>query len=124
MNEWISVKDRLPENDEEVLALLKSGTMDIGWVEPENRHQCSTKNKEFITRSVDGIVTHWMSLPEPPKPEGLFIWENNCLAYIDSDGEWLGRYDFGELHQLPQDFIDWLNTLPRISLEKGAKWTS
>ena len=59
MDKWISAKDRLPEEDVRVLVYLKS-----------------TRNYTKIDtdRLLDGIwvrwgrdVTHWMSLPEPPK---------------------------------------------------------
>lgn len=57
-NEWISVGERLPENDGKYLV-------------------CTQGRKVFIARFYDGVfccfsdesrvVTHWMELPEPPK---------------------------------------------------------
>ena len=55
MSEWISVKDRLPE---EGLANIKCG----GWCWWEG-YDCD--NDEEIR--VD--VTHWMMLPDPPKED-------------------------------------------------------
>ncbi len=62
---WISVKDRLPENNlARVLVFLKDDefTKPIGF------------NKIDTDRCIDGkwvrwgkYVTHWMPLPEPPK---------------------------------------------------------
>lgn len=52
MQEWISVKDRLPvKNGEHILVCY-----DDGWV-------CDQYTP------VDGGVTHWMPLPQPPKGE-------------------------------------------------------
>lgn len=62
--EWISVKDRLPEENVVVLICVDngqykevkvSGLTGFGWVLFDKN-----KNKE---------VTHWMPLPEPPKEE-------------------------------------------------------
>ena len=55
--QWISVKDRLPENSNIVLVcvdnIVPEGYVQIGWMLGEffeNKH-----------------VTHWMPLPEPPE---------------------------------------------------------
>lgn len=56
MNEWISVKDKLPEKGECILAyngLIVSQCYYIG---------------DGIFTVICG-VTHWMPLPEPPKDE-------------------------------------------------------
>lgn len=37
-NPWISVKDRMPEQDQ-----------------------------KYVARCINGIITHWMPLPEPPE---------------------------------------------------------
>lgn len=74
MSEWISVKDRLPENNKVVLVYVHDTTI------------CGTHR--FMTGSCDkgfwflGVhldclsfphneynVTHWMPLPDPPKEE-------------------------------------------------------
>lgn len=67
VQEWISVKDRLPENGGYVVCIAKrnpfSRFMQMvarieknGWVNP-------------ITEQYISEVTHWMPLPEPPKGE-------------------------------------------------------
>ena len=64
VQEWISVKDGLPENGKEsVLIALRWGEVDIGWCED------SRWDSEFVNEYEDGEVTHWMPLPQPPKGE-------------------------------------------------------
>lgn len=67
-DEWISVEDRLPDNENErVLVFLKDAdfTKPIGF------------NKIDTDRYIDGkwvrwgrYVTHWMPLPDAPKMKG------------------------------------------------------
>ena len=64
VQEWISVKERLPESEKEsVLIALRWGGVDIGWCE-DGRWR-----SEFVNEYEDGEVTHWMPLPEPPEEE-------------------------------------------------------
>ena len=58
MSEWISVKNRLPQEEQYVL------------------YYCVNYNKvdktqyyyeRFLAESVGTHITHWMPLPEPPK---------------------------------------------------------
>ena len=64
VQEWISVKERLPESGKEaVMIALRWGEVDIGWCE-EGRW-----GSEFVNEYDDGEVTHWMPLPQPPKGE-------------------------------------------------------
>ena len=61
VQEWISVKDRLPEEEARVLVYLDS-----------NRNYTKTDtdrliNSKWVRWGRD--VTHWMPLPEPPKGE-------------------------------------------------------
>ena len=62
VQEWISVKDRLPEDQEEVLVCTRSKNgirnIDKGYMAIDR----------FIHRGC-AEVTHWMPLPEPPKGE-------------------------------------------------------
>ena len=67
MSEWISVKDRLPESQADVLVVAfwheRWQTM-MGW------HSDMGKKWRVITPHGErepGGVTHWMSLPDPPK---------------------------------------------------------
>ena len=58
VQEWISVKDRLPEDEVQVLACTKHG-------KPFPAH-CKY-GKWRVPDSV--TITHWMPLPQPPKGE-------------------------------------------------------
>ncbi len=66
---WIPVTERLPESYKLVLAVCKSGKIfvgeyvDLGW-----RTLWRIKTARDSTKEITRIVTHWMPLPEPPKP--------------------------------------------------------
>lgn len=65
MSEWISVDERLPINDQNVLVLFKRyADHDILCA------QFTVFNNRFTSRGYYGApimnVTHWMPLPEPP----------------------------------------------------------
>ena len=49
LNEWISVKDQLPEHDVKVLVITNAGFISFDFLPFEN------------------YITHWQTLPEPPK---------------------------------------------------------
>ena len=57
MGEWISVKDKLPEQYTDVIVLYDFGRVGVNWTNKEN---------EFIDHP-DCKVTHWMPLPTPPE---------------------------------------------------------
>lgn len=59
MTEWISVKDRLPDNFKRVLVYDQEWGIRIDTI--------SIKPFEEFTHY--GYVTHWMPLPESPKQE-------------------------------------------------------
>jgi len=76
MNEWISVKDKLPEPKEYVLLWLPSvgtGCTAIGCrdtpIGTKNSDYYADSNTDWYARQYryrDYEVTHWMPLPEPP----------------------------------------------------------
>ena len=63
MSEWISVKDRLPKIDEEVLVCFTDGfnqiKFGVAW----------TISIDGWSGYFGGNITHWMPLPEPPEVE-------------------------------------------------------
>lgn len=71
MQEWISVNDRLPEEGEYVLCVLKGfnygGKIQVCKFVPADKF----KDKPYFEHFRNGFpsVTHWMPLPHPPKGE-------------------------------------------------------
>jgi hypothetical protein len=64
---WISVKDRLPENREDVLVVAfwhERWNVQWGWYAPNGRVW-----HVGLMEETDYPVSHWMPLPEPPKGE-------------------------------------------------------
>ena len=64
VQEWISVKDRLPEDDSDVLAYSRNG--EEGRIYPANYAKGVWFDCIFNTPAT-GTTTHWMPIPEPPK---------------------------------------------------------
>lgn len=63
---WVSVKDRLPENETEVIIIVQHR---IGWYRAFAWHDAYGWHSiadEFCDGDSD-LVTHWMPLPKPPK---------------------------------------------------------
>ena len=59
VDRWISVRDRLPENDDEVFINEVDIGVIVGWY--------SAKNKQWRCEVCGNIeVTHWQPLPNPP----------------------------------------------------------
>ena len=77
MPQWISVEERLPErNGEYIVTACDEGEPydEITWndtvvVCAEYYKGCWTWEENSTEYSLDGIVTHWMPLPEPPEIE-------------------------------------------------------
>lgn len=67
MNEWISVKDRLPKAGERVIAT--DGVM-VGEVYMDSLRRVYRNGGMCTWESTFGHhPTHWMPLPKPPKEE-------------------------------------------------------
>lgn len=72
MSEWISVKDRLPDNDDFVLAIVSGKT---GSIKLDNAYELAQFSMdegwilEMWPEWEDPKVSHWMPLPEPPKED-------------------------------------------------------
>lgn len=58
---WISTKDRLPENELLVIIMMHYGLFDIGYFSQ------GIWRSECLNVYDDGEITHWIPLPEPPK---------------------------------------------------------
>ena len=71
VQEWISVDDRLPEEGEYVLCVLKGfnygGKIQVCKFVPADKF----KDKPYFEHFRNGFpsVTHWMPLPQPPEGE-------------------------------------------------------
>ena len=61
MNEWISVKDRLPEKTGSLIVFC-DGISDCGYY----FHDTKDFDADGMADGGNEIVTHWMPLPEPP----------------------------------------------------------
>ena len=61
VQQWISVKDRLPEQNKDVL--VYTITHDV------RKAHCYGERSWFGHDGIWRCVTHWMPLPEPPKGE-------------------------------------------------------
>ena len=61
MSEWISVKDRLPEDNQRAIVYRpEMSESDVGAVSVQFGWNCKRKKTD---------ITHWMPLPEPPKED-------------------------------------------------------
>lgn len=60
---WISVEDKLPEPEKEVIILAKNKYIDIDHLTDDG------EGGYYWWRSDDDKITHWMPIPELPKEE-------------------------------------------------------
>lgn len=63
--EWISVKDRLPEDMVDVLTCDAKGNIHVMWHHHDFMHPFNVGRNDLRYYP----VTHWMPLPQPPKGE-------------------------------------------------------
>jgi len=70
MNEWVSVEDRLPEFNTEVLCFVKRNT-DVNNYETYfwlwKYYTDETWGDSEFNIEEDEVVTHWMPLPKTPE---------------------------------------------------------
>ena len=73
VQEWISVDDRLPENDVMVIGYTPcDGFMFVGYYHEEPKYDWKVWRIITAMRSTKVMkkrVTHWLPLPQPPKGE-------------------------------------------------------
>ena len=74
MENWISVKDRLPENDDRVLVWenkfgtsrpLENGCWEFAYYDGKWEDM---NLKDYENNADYILITHWMPLPPPPMP--------------------------------------------------------
>jgi hypothetical protein len=65
MGEWISVEDRLPEEEERYLVYGIDGITVRGFSE---YHKCwdTEDQDDYFCDAIGGRITHWMPLPPQP----------------------------------------------------------
>lgn len=72
-SQWVSVTERMPEDEKPVLAYYGyhvDGGIDVGMMfVGKLTYFCSEPNPYWTSRNL--FVTHWMPLPEPPKEDCL-----------------------------------------------------
>jgi hypothetical protein len=69
MSEWISVKEKLPSDDQYVLVAMTTGYVTQACIyhsATQGDVFCDTDGETWIPLQ---DVSHWMPLPEPPKGE-------------------------------------------------------
>lgn len=70
VQEWISVDERLPENDVMVIGYTPcDGFMFVGYYHEEKKKVWRIITAMRSTKVITKKVTHWMPLPHPPKGE-------------------------------------------------------
>ena len=89
-SEWISVEERLPKVDTDVLVITANGSFKVG--------RCNIYHNGTLVlwMTNDGLgekaITHWMPLPEAPKMKGEVVKKVKCKkcgyrALTSIDGE-------------------------------------
>ena len=69
VQEWISVKDRLPVEDGTYLVYTERGSVYASHFYTEKQFRSDYIREENWSQRGKVKVTHWMPLPEPPKGE-------------------------------------------------------
>lgn len=71
MNQWISVKDRLPDKSCECLGIVDGEVTEVSYSPKCKELICvwSMCDADGSKPLPDDAVTHWMPLPEPPKED-------------------------------------------------------
>lgn len=67
MNEWISVKERLPEGGYLLLAVRYPTASETILGSCDSDGNFIDEDGYYFGHQRNGIVTHWMPLPKPPE---------------------------------------------------------
>ena len=92
--QWIDVKDRMPEEDKEVLICSQWGTIDVGW------HYDTYWATEHNTYEDVGDIVAWMPLPEPYKLSKKKQFSQDTLNFfkmIDKKYKWIAKDKSGDI---------------------------
>lgn len=83
LNGWISVKDKLPNAQQNVIVCTDINTVTIAWINGDHWVFADTGNGHLENWSFDD-VKYWMPMPEPPKDRfGIDFCEPDCCPYWD-----------------------------------------
>lgn len=70
-NNWVSIKDKLPERDKKVLVFITSNDLNKEWSDIRIDAIHTRKGKKYWSHFsgliTNVVITHWMPLPSPPK---------------------------------------------------------
>lgn len=67
VNNWISVEDKLPNKDQDVLIYKGNHIGDMMYVYTYSGNNEWEDEYGYWSRTDDEGITHWMPLPAPPK---------------------------------------------------------
>jgi hypothetical protein len=67
MSEWISVKDRLPNEETPVITLYSGVVQHVTYWIIDGSWYPAHADEADETPVNSGVFTHWMPLPEPPE---------------------------------------------------------
>ena len=68
--EWVSVEDKLPQENEKVLAINSEGEIFIATYLVHKVSPSARGYKTWASGLWNGTPTHWQPLPQPPKMRG------------------------------------------------------
>ena len=116
MPQWIRVEERLPErNGEYIVTACDEGEPydEIIWndtvvVCAEYYKGCWTWEENSTEYSLDGIVTHWMPLPEPPEEryKCRYADDNGVCSKCSGNGEIIYCVEGPCPYDLPEEVKD------------------
>lgn len=67
MTKWESVKNSFPTKNNEVLILYNNNEIEICRYNGEHWEYFNQEFGEWDYNNNENLITHWMSLPKPPK---------------------------------------------------------
>lgn len=86
MSEWISVKDKLPNDQQRVLAWFADCANILLWFANNEFDEIMTDCYRNNTKHLTDSVTHWMTLPSPPNTDQKKPTCNTCSHELQEPG--------------------------------------